>query len=102
MNANETLKRLETLAPQFTEITEQVLFGQVWQSEVLNPRERSLITLAALTALNRVEQLPFHIELAQRNGLTTAEIAEAMTHLAFYGGWPAAVSALNQLAQLQD
>lgn len=63
------------------------------------PRERSLVTLGALTALGRVQQLPWHIRFAQQNGLTREEIVEVFTHLAFYAGWPAAVSALECLQE---
>ena len=65
-----------------------MLFDDIWQRPALNPRERSLITVAALVALNRVEQLPFHLQLAQRNGVTRQQLAELITHLAFYAGWP--------------
>lgn len=63
------------------------------------PRERSLVTLGALTALGRVQQLPWHIRFAQQNGLTRDEIIEVFTHLAFYAGWPAAVSAIERLEE---
>ncbi len=68
----------------------------------LSPRERSLITVAALVALNRVEQLPFHLQLAQRNGVTRQQLAELITHLAFYAGWPAAASAVARLRELEQ
>lgn len=92
----ETLARV---APKLAELSQEVLFDDIWQREVLSPRERSLITLGALTALGRVQQLPWHIRFAQQNGLSRQEIAEAFTHLAFYAGWPAAVSALECLEQ---
>ena len=92
----ETLARV---APKLAELSQQVLFNDIWKREILSPRERSLITLGALTALGRVQQLPWHIDFAQQNGLTREEIAEAFTHLAFYAGWPAAVSALSCLEE---
>lgn len=90
-------KTLARIAPKLAELSQQVLFDDIWQRDALTPRERSLITLAALTALGRVQQLPWHIEFAQQNGLAREEIVEVFTHLAFYAGWPAAVSALSCL-----
>lgn len=92
----ETLARV---APKLAELSQQVLFNDIWQRDALTPRERSLITLAALTALGRVQQLPWHIDFAQNNGLSREEIVEVFTHLAFYAGWPAAVSALSCLEE---
>ncbi|MFS7383145.1 carboxymuconolactone decarboxylase family protein [Rahnella inusitata] len=88
------------LTPKLAELTEQVLFGDLWNRIELSPRDRSLITVAALVALNRAEQLPFHLELAVKNGVTHSEIGELITHLAFYAGWPAAASALTRFAAL--
>ncbi|MGH9687393.1 MAG: carboxymuconolactone decarboxylase family protein [Candidatus Acidiferrales bacterium] len=82
------------LAPKFAELTDQVLFDDVWERPALSKRDRSLITVAALVALNRTQQLDFHLKLALENGLTKDEIVEAITHLAFYSGWPPAVSAM--------
>jgi 4-carboxymuconolactone decarboxylase len=84
---------LAEVAPKLGELTDEVLFGDVWERPGLARRERSLITVAALLALNRVEQLPFHLARALENGVTRAELAEAITHLAFYAGWPTAISA---------
>jgi len=92
-------KTLARIAPKLAELSQQVLFDDIWQRDALTPRERSLITLAALTALGRVQQLPWHIEFAQQNGLEREEIVEVFTHLAFYAGWPAAVSALSCLEE---
>ncbi|WP_313653592.1 carboxymuconolactone decarboxylase family protein [Pantoea sp.] len=90
----ETLARK---APKLAELTRQVLFDDIWQRDQLSARERSLLTLATLTALGRVEQIPWHIRFARQNGLTHDELVESFTHLAFYAGWPAAVTALNCL-----
>ena len=87
-------------APAFARYTEDVLFGDVWQRPGLSPRDRSLITVAALVALNRVGQLPFHLQRAVDNGLSPDELAEAITHLAFYAGWPCAASAVPLLGAL--
>jgi len=92
-----TAETLSRVAPKLAELSKDVLFDDIWKRDGLSPRERSLITLAALTALGRVQQLPWHIDFAQQNGLSREEIAEVFTHLAFYAGWPAAVSALGCL-----
>ncbi|MFC6633816.1 carboxymuconolactone decarboxylase family protein [Microbulbifer taiwanensis] len=102
MADNADLERIAILAPKLGAITRELLFDDIWQSDILGGRERSLITLATLTALGRVEQLPFHLALAHRNGLSREELAEAFTHLAFYTGWPAAVSALSRLAEREE
>ena len=94
-----TLETLTQKAPKLAELSQTVLFGDIWQRGVLTPRERSLITLGALTALERVQQLPWHIQFAQQNGLSREEIVEVFTHLAFYAGWPAAVSAIACLEE---
>ncbi|AEX51128.1 carboxymuconolactone decarboxylase family protein [Rahnella aquatilis] len=96
----QTLDSMSRLTPKFAELTEQVLFGDLWKRNELPARDRSLITVAALIALSRVEQLPFHLDLAVSNGVTHAELAEVITHLAFYAGWPAAASALTRFAAL--
>jgi 4-carboxymuconolactone decarboxylase len=88
---------LAAIAPKLAELTETVLFGDIWARRDLSPRERSLITLSALTALGKTQQLPWHIALGYQNGLSQAEIVELFTHLAFYAGWPAAASALTCL-----
>jgi 4-carboxymuconolactone decarboxylase len=85
--------KVRTFAPKLIELTEKVLFGDVWERPGLGKRDRSLITVAALVALNRTEQLRGHLERALGNGVTEAEIVELITHLAFYSGWPTAMSA---------
>lgn len=90
------------VAPKFAQLTDDVLFGDVWQRDGLSPRERSLATVAALVALHRTEQLPFHLRRARDNGLRRDELAELITHLAFYAGWPAAASAVAMLRQRED
>jgi 4-carboxymuconolactone decarboxylase len=79
--------------PKLAQLTDDVLFGDVWARAGLSPRDRSLITVAALIAMNRPEQLRSHLARARDNGLTEAELVEAITHLAFYAGWPSAVTA---------
>ncbi|PYY82863.1 carboxymuconolactone decarboxylase family protein [Pseudomonas sp. TKO26] len=103
MNASRaTGREHQSRYPQkFAELTDSVLFGDMWTRKQLTPRERSLATVAALVAMYRLEQLPFHLRRALDNGLTVDELAEVMTHLAFYSGWPTAASALNVLSELQ-
>lgn len=83
------------VAPKLAELTDDVLFGDIWERPGLAKRDRSLITVAALVALNRPDQLRSHIALARRNGVTEAEIVETITQLAFYAGWPNAVTAVG-------
>jgi 4-carboxymuconolactone decarboxylase len=82
-------------APKLVELTDDVLFGDVWAREELSPRDRSLITVAALIAGGNTEQLPGHLNRARANGLSESEIAEVIIHLAFYAGWPRAMSAVK-------
>jgi 4-carboxymuconolactone decarboxylase len=82
------------IAPKFAELTDTVLFGDVWARPGLSPRDRSLATVSALIALNRPDQLRSHLALARQNGLTQAELVEVITHLAFYAGWPCAATAV--------
>ena len=82
------------IAPKLAELTDDVLFGDVWARPGLAPRDRSLVTVAALIANGNTEQLSGHIPLALKNGVTEAELAEMITHLAFYAGWPRAMSAV--------
>ena len=82
-------------APKLVELTDDVLFGDVWARPELSPRDRSLITCAALVAGGNTEQLRSHLARALDNGLTETELREAITHLAFYAGWPRAMSAIT-------
>jgi 4-carboxymuconolactone decarboxylase len=82
-------------APAFVDFTDDVLFGQVWPRPQLSPKERSLITVAALTTSGNPDQLVYHLGLAKQNGATEEELIEAITHLAFYAGWPKAYSAMT-------
>lgn len=87
-------KAMGDLAPKFVELTDKVLFGDVWERRELSKRDRSLATVAALVALNRTDQLRFHLQRALENGVRKQELIEEITHLAFYSGWPTAVNAL--------
>src|SRR3954467_7664601 len=82
------------IAPALDEYTQKVLFGEVWERPGLSPRDRSLITVAALVAGYRINELPFHLKRALDNGVTKDELIELITHLAFYSGWPTANTAL--------
>ena len=88
------------IAPHLTEVTDRVLFDDVWQRPGLSPRDRSLITVAALIAGYRQNELRFHIKKALENGVSRDEIIEAVTHLAFYSGWPTASTALAVARQV--
>ncbi|AOR79311.1 carboxymuconolactone decarboxylase family protein [Novosphingobium resinovorum] len=81
--------------PKLAQLTDEVLLGDVWERPGLAKRDRSLVTVAALIALNRPEQLRSHMQLARRNGVTETEIVEAITQLAFYAGWPNAINAVG-------
>lgn len=82
------------IAPKLAQLTDDVLFGDVWARPELSPRDRSLITVACLVTAGNTEQLVGHLRRAQANGLTEAELVEAITHLAFYAGWPRAMTAI--------
>src|SRR5690606_26271055 len=83
------------IAPGLADLTDDVLYGQVWSDPALSPRDRSLVTVSALVAMNRPDQLRSHLGLALRNGMTQDELIGAITHLAFYAGWPNAVTAVG-------
>jgi 4-carboxymuconolactone decarboxylase len=104
MNATPDIGRqsMGDVAPKLAEITDQVLFGDIWRRPQLSPRERSLATVAVLVALNRGEQLPFHLRRARDNGISRDALAELVTHLAFYAGWPCAASAVSALRALDE
>jgi 4-carboxymuconolactone decarboxylase len=81
-------------APKLAELTDNILYADIWERPELSKRDRSLVTVAALIALNRPDQLRSHLNLAGQNGVTEEELVEAITHMAFYSGWPSAVSAV--------
>ncbi|MCV7383908.1 carboxymuconolactone decarboxylase family protein [Mycolicibacter longobardus] len=87
-------------APGMVHYTDRVLFDEVWARPDLSKRDRSLITVAALTTMGKTEQLTFHIDYAHRNGVTVEELKEAILHLAFYTGWPNAMSAMGVAKQI--
>ena len=81
------------IAPKLAELTDNVLYGDVWERKQLSKRDRSLATVSALIALNRPDQLRFHLQRAVENGVKKEELVEVITHLAFYSGWPNSVTA---------
>jgi len=87
-------KMIGDFAPKLVDLTDRVLFGDVWERPELSKRDRSLVTVAALVALNRPDQLRFHLSRAVENGARKEELIEVITHLAFYAGWPNAMSAI--------
>ena len=93
-------KMFGDFAPGLVHFTDDVLFGQVWKRPQLSPRDRSLITVAALTAGGNAEQLTYHLQLATDNGATEEELIEAIIHLAFYAGWPKAFPAMSVARQV--
>src|ERR671935_1416427 len=88
------------IAPALQGYTDTVLFGDVWERPGLSQRDRSLITVAALVALYRSNELPFHLKRALENGVSRDELVELITHLAFYAGWPPASTAVGIARQV--
>jgi 4-carboxymuconolactone decarboxylase len=93
-------KAFGEFAPDFVHFTDDVLFGQVWPRTELSPKERSLVTVSVLATLGATDQLVYHLGLAKENGNTEAELIEAITHIAFYAGWPRAMSAMTVAKQV--
>jgi 4-carboxymuconolactone decarboxylase len=105
MSMNEEIraaaaKALAEVAPKLSELTREVLFGDVWERPQLSKRDRSLITCTALVAMGRTEQFNTHFPRALANGVTREELIEMITHLAFYAGWPAAVTAAMRAREI--
>ena len=88
------------IAPKLATLTDDVLFGDVWNRPELSARDRSLVTVAALIAGGNADQLPYHLGRALENGVTETELLEAITHLAFYAGWPKAMTAVTAVRQV--
>ncbi len=100
--AEELAQKRKAFAPKLMELTDDVLFGDIWERPGLSKRDRSLITVATLVALYRINELPFHIARARENGVTKDELVEVFTHLAFYAGWPSAMTALRTAMEVLD
>jgi 4-carboxymuconolactone decarboxylase len=99
-SASAMQQALGGFAPKLVELTDSVLFGDVWERPQLSKRDRSLITCAALVATGKTEQMEFHFPRAIENGVTQEELVEVITHLAFYVGWPSAMSAITRAKTL--
>jgi 4-carboxymuconolactone decarboxylase len=93
-------KMFGDFAPALVHLTDDVLFGDVWKRPELSPKERSLVTIACLATSGNTDQLVFHIGFAKHNGATDDELIEAITHLAFYAGWPKAMAAMTIAKQV--
>lgn len=91
---------LAAVVPALVDYTNRLLYDEVWERPALSKRDRSLITIAALIAMHRPEQLTAHLSLGLDHGLSKEEIGEAITHLAFYASWPSAVSASRKFYDL--
>ena len=93
---------LGDFAPEFARLNDDVLFGEVWsREEHLSPRDRSIVTIVALMSGGILDSsLRFHMEKAKENGITRVEIAEIITHAAFYMGWPKAWAAFNMAKEI--
>jgi 4-carboxymuconolactone decarboxylase len=94
-NQTRAQQLMGDIAPKLADLTDNVLFGDIWERPGLSKRDRSLITVSALIAMNRPDQLRSHLELGRKNGLSEAEVVEVITQLAFYAGWPNAVTAVS-------
>ncbi len=97
-----TSNDISTLAPGFVKLTQEMLFGEIWKRPELSQRDKSLVTIATLAALNRTEQIEYHLGFGLDNGLTEQEIIAALTHIAFYAGWPAAMSGLTHFKNVLE
>jgi 4-carboxymuconolactone decarboxylase len=95
-------KAFGDVAPALAGYTDDVLFGDAWERPELSKRDRSLVTVACLVSLYRVNELPFHLKRAVENGVTKDELVETITHLAFYAGWPPAMTALSIFRDVFD
>ena len=85
--------RIKPVFPKLVSMTNDYVYGDVWERKELSKRDRSLVTISALVALGWQDQLHGHIQRGLANGLTREEIVEAITHLAMYSGWPSAMTA---------
>ncbi len=94
--------RIQPHFPKLVEDTNDILYGDLWERTGLSKRDRSLVTLSALIATHRPLQLKTHVERALDNGVTREEIAEIVTHLAYYAGWPAAMTAAQTAVDVYE
>ena len=101
-DVKKTTNDFAAIAPEFAKLTQDFLFGDIWKRPPLSQRDKSLITVTCLVALNRIEQVEFHLKKAFENGLTKEELVAAITHIAFYAGWPTAASGFSHLKKVMD
>jgi 4-carboxymuconolactone decarboxylase len=99
---NTAANDLHAIAPEFAKLTQDFLFGDIWERPGLSIRDKSLITITCLASLNRIEQIEFHLKKGLENGLSLDEIVAAITHIAFYAGWPTAASGFGHLKTVID
>lgn len=97
MSSESPQEIMARVAPEFSALTKDFLWGSIWERPGLATRDKYLITITTMVALARIEQLDIYLELGLKNGLSKDEIVAAITHIAFYAGWPTAVSALVHL-----
>jgi 4-carboxymuconolactone decarboxylase len=93
-------KMFGDISPKFADLTDNILFADVWARPGLSKRDRSLVTVSALITMNRPDQLRCHLVRARENGVTQEELIETIRHLAFYAGWPSAVSAISMAKEV--
>jgi len=98
----ERITARNTMAPKWQRFTTEVLFGEVWQGEVLPLRTRSMLTVAVLASMTRPHELENHMRAAMVNGVTAEELVEIVQHVGFYAGWPSAGEALTILRRILD
>jgi 4-carboxymuconolactone decarboxylase len=99
---NPSREAVRAVVPRMIELSETVIYGDIWERPGLSKRDRSLIVVAALIASYRPEQLRGHLGRALDNGVTKDEIAEIITHLAFYSGWPGSMTAARIAKEVYD
>jgi 4-carboxymuconolactone decarboxylase len=99
---SSALEDMKVVAPEFAKLTEDLLFGDIWKRPPLSQRDKSLVTVTVLLSLNRIEQMDSHFNRALDNGVTKDELVAAITHVAFYAGWPTAASGLVHLKKVLD
>lgn len=92
-NPSSSKAKIKPVAPKLVEVIDKTIYGDIWERPELSKRDRSLITMAALISMRQTDQLRSHMEKAIDNGVTAEEIGELLTHLAFYAGFPASLSA---------
>ena len=101
-NEQKATDDLKAIAPEFAKLTQDLLFGDIWKRPGLSQRDKSLITVTCLVALNRIEQVEFHLRKAFENGLTKEELVATITHIAFEAGWPTAAAGFVHLKRVID